>query len=88
MNLLKQSDTFLHITLSEANLLALLHKVKDPSSAATIYRRIGDVTVMVTGELDADHYIDRERGIMRADAEAFIKQQQEGAGAKSQTDSN
>lgn len=71
---LLHSERSIHIVLSKANLLALLHKVDQPDSAKMIYRRDGDTVITVSAELDADHYKDRDRGLMANATEAFINQ--------------
>lgn len=62
------------VVLSEANLLALLHKLRMPDSGRTIYKRIDGRMVFIRVENDHEHYQGEERGEMHPETEAFIAQ--------------
>jgi hypothetical protein len=68
------------VTLSEANVLALLHKVNAEDSQRTIYKFTGDTLLVVKVEKDAEHYGETPRGVMREDTEQFIAVRQQSGG--------
>lgn len=76
MNATFEGPKHLHVTLSERNLRALLHKVTGGmgDSACTLVRETdAGVWVTVTAEADEQHYTDRPPGLMHPLTEAALK---------------
>ena len=60
------------VTVSERNLLALLSKLKRPSSAKTLVKTTDAGFIMLVAEPDSEHYGTTEPGKMHPQDEAFI----------------
>lgn len=75
MRLAANADDVVHVVLSERNLLSLLHKAGWEGSHRTLTKRerVDGPMLIVTVEPDADHYADREPGVMHSETERFIR---------------
>lgn len=66
-----------HLTLSERNLRALLHKLDMAGSARTIVKFQGPDTFVLHVERDDEHYEDRAPGRMHPETEKAIRQHED-----------
>lgn len=67
------SNTFIRVTLSRRNLLALLHKLEMAGSHRMIGKELANgLTLTIKAEEDEESYQEREPGRMHPETEKFI----------------
>jgi hypothetical protein len=72
--LLDEGRVVTRVTLSEANVRSLYHKLTMPGSARTLLKDVDENhRVIVTVERDDVHYRSEPRGLMHPETEAFLE---------------
>lgn len=70
--LIIDKGTFVHVHLSERNLLTLLSKLYTEGSEVTLVKDITNARVVVSATRDEHHYTDGDKGLMHPVTERIL----------------